>query len=114
MKIPIKKYVMDESLPWEERYRQLEAHHEEETKFLIGHCNELEKSRVIPVDWIRQCAIQVSDSEDGNFRRQTNIDLLARELEKLGFVIESHPRSDCPRLSVRGCGRCRELTGDSY
>ena len=36
MKIPIKRYVMDESLSWEERYRKLEAHHEEETKYLIS------------------------------------------------------------------------------
>jgi hypothetical protein len=35
MKIPIKKYVMDDSLPWKERYRQLEAHHEEETTWMI-------------------------------------------------------------------------------
>jgi hypothetical protein len=35
-KIPIKKYVEDTSLSWEERYHQLEKHHEEETKFLIG------------------------------------------------------------------------------
>lgn len=42
MKIPIKKYVMDESLSWEERYRQLEAHHEEETKWMIAHIKELE------------------------------------------------------------------------
>ncbi len=42
-KIPIKKYVMNEALSWEERYRQLEKHHEEETKFLIGRIEELEK-----------------------------------------------------------------------
>lgn len=36
MKIPIKRYVMDENLSWEERYRQLEVHHEEETKFLLS------------------------------------------------------------------------------
>lgn len=30
-----KKYVMDESLSWEERYKQLEAHHIEETTELI-------------------------------------------------------------------------------
>ena len=44
MKIPIKKYVMDENLSWEERYKKLEKHHEEETKFLISCAQELEKS----------------------------------------------------------------------
>jgi len=42
MKIPIKKYVMDESLSWEERYRQLEKHHEEETEWMIGEIRRLE------------------------------------------------------------------------
>ena len=35
MKVPIKRYVRDETLPIEEQYRQLEAHHEEETTFLV-------------------------------------------------------------------------------
>ena len=35
MKIPIKKYVDDPSLTWEERYKRLEAHHKEETEYLI-------------------------------------------------------------------------------
>lgn len=42
MKIPIKKYVMDESLSWEERYRQLEKHHEEETLWMIEEIRRLE------------------------------------------------------------------------
>jgi len=42
MKIPIKKYVMDESLSWEERYRQLEAHHKEETGWMIKEIKEVE------------------------------------------------------------------------
>lgn len=44
MRIPIKKYVMDSTLSWEERYKQLVTHHTEETKFLIGAIEELEKS----------------------------------------------------------------------
>lgn len=36
MKIPIKKYVDDPTLSWEERYRRLEAHHKEETEWLIA------------------------------------------------------------------------------
>jgi hypothetical protein len=35
MKIPIKRYVRDETLPIEEQYKQLEAHHEEETTYLV-------------------------------------------------------------------------------
>ena len=38
---PIKKYEMDESLSWEERYRQLEAHHKEETELLMAEVAEL-------------------------------------------------------------------------
>jgi hypothetical protein len=30
---PIKKYIMDESLSWEERYKQLDAHHYKETSW---------------------------------------------------------------------------------
>lgn len=43
MKIPVKKYVMDESLPWEQRYARLLAHHEEETTFLIAYARKLER-----------------------------------------------------------------------
>lgn len=41
-RIPIKKHVFDPSKTWEESYRLLEAHHEEETEFLIGRIGELE------------------------------------------------------------------------
>ena len=34
---------MDESLSWEERYRRLEKHHEEETSWMIEEIKELEK-----------------------------------------------------------------------
>lgn len=44
MMIPkIKKYVMDESLTWEQRYNQLESHHELETNWLIVYADALEK-----------------------------------------------------------------------
>lgn len=33
---------MDDTISWEERYKQLEAHHLEETKFLINKVEELE------------------------------------------------------------------------
>ena len=39
--IQVPKYTMDESKPWEERYRQLERHHIEETTFLIDKVREL-------------------------------------------------------------------------
>ena len=42
MKMPIKKYVMDESLTWKERYQQLEKHHEEETSWMIGEIKRLD------------------------------------------------------------------------
>jgi hypothetical protein len=44
MKVPIKKYVMDETLSWEERYKQLEAHHKEETEWLIEKIEQLEEA----------------------------------------------------------------------
>jgi len=42
--IKVKKYSMDESLSWEERYKQLEQHHIEETTFLIDEIRKLEKT----------------------------------------------------------------------
>ena len=39
--IKVPRYTMDESLPWEERYRQLEEHHIRETTFLIEKVREL-------------------------------------------------------------------------
>ncbi len=42
MKFPFKKYVDDPSLSWEERYKRLEAHHVEETTFLIARIEKLE------------------------------------------------------------------------
>ncbi len=42
-RITIKKYVMDETISWEERYKQLEAHHKEETEFLIRRIESLEE-----------------------------------------------------------------------
>jgi hypothetical protein len=39
--IKVPRYVMDESKPWEERYRELERHHIAETTFLIEKVREL-------------------------------------------------------------------------
>lgn len=41
--IKVKRYVDDESLSWEERYKKLEAHHVEETTFLINKLREIVK-----------------------------------------------------------------------
>ncbi len=38
--IKVKKYVDDQSLSWEERYKRLEKHHLEETNFLIDKIRE--------------------------------------------------------------------------
>lgn len=40
VKVPVKRYEMDESASWEERYRKLEAHHLEETTWLIAALTE--------------------------------------------------------------------------
>jgi hypothetical protein len=39
--IKVPRYVMDETKSWEERYRQLEEHHIQETTFLIDKVREL-------------------------------------------------------------------------
>lgn len=39
--IKVKRYVDDESLTWEERYKRLMEHHIEETTFLIDEVNKL-------------------------------------------------------------------------
>lgn len=39
--IKVKRYVMDESLTWEERYQQLDEHHVKETQFLIDEVRKL-------------------------------------------------------------------------
>jgi hypothetical protein len=39
--IKVKKYVMDESKTWEDRYKELEKHHIEETTFLIEEVRKL-------------------------------------------------------------------------
>ena len=41
--IKVKKYVMDENLSWEERYKKLDEHHIEETNFLINKIREIIK-----------------------------------------------------------------------
>ncbi len=41
--IKVKKYVDDETLSYEERYRRLEQHHIEETTFLINKIREIVK-----------------------------------------------------------------------
>lgn len=43
MKIPIKRFVDDPSLPWEERFKRLLAHHEEETKWMFEELKRLEQ-----------------------------------------------------------------------
>lgn len=39
--IKVKKYKMDESLSWEERYKKLDEHHVQETSFLIDEVRKL-------------------------------------------------------------------------
>lgn len=39
--IKVPKYVMDETKSWEDRYKALEAHHIQETSFLIDKVREL-------------------------------------------------------------------------
>lgn len=39
--IKVPRYVMDDTKSWEERYKQLEQHHIQETSFLIEKVREL-------------------------------------------------------------------------
>jgi hypothetical protein len=39
--IKVKRYTMDKSLSWEDRYRQLDEHHIHETSFLIAEIRQL-------------------------------------------------------------------------
>jgi hypothetical protein len=41
--IKVKKYVIDENLSWENRYKKLNEHHIEETNFLINKIREMVK-----------------------------------------------------------------------
>jgi hypothetical protein len=42
IRIPIKRYEDDPSLTWEERYARLEAHHREETEWMMRKLKELD------------------------------------------------------------------------
>lgn len=64
MKIPIKKYVMDVSLSWEERYKQLEAHHKEETEFLLSEVNRLRKLANKLDDKLEECGYYMVHKRD--------------------------------------------------
>lgn len=44
VKPKVKKYVMDPSKDWEARYRELEAHHEKETTWLIEEVSRLRRA----------------------------------------------------------------------
>lgn len=39
--IKVKKYVYDEKLSWEEKYKKLEEHHIQETTFLINKIRDI-------------------------------------------------------------------------
>lgn len=39
--VKVKRYVMDESKSWEERYQDLDSHHVKETTFLIEEIRKL-------------------------------------------------------------------------
>lgn len=43
--IKVPKYVDDDSLSWEERYKRLDEHHIKETTFLIDKVRELVKNK---------------------------------------------------------------------
>lgn len=70
--IKVKKYKMDETLSWEERYRQLEEHHIEEANFLIEEVRKLAKrpealpgqinaarAQLLPSDGVPGCFLEI-------------------------------------------------------
>ena len=42
--IKVKKYIDDDNLSWEDRYKKLENHHIDETNFLINKLRDIVKS----------------------------------------------------------------------
>jgi len=81
MKIPIKKYVMDESLSWEERYHQLEAHHQKETEWLIEKLESLVKYTREFLERVSSIAWDTSEDHRGKARWKVRMDAKLKELE---------------------------------
>jgi hypothetical protein len=46
--IKVKRFTDNPALSWEERFRALEAHHEQETKFLIAEVERLRRPDAVP------------------------------------------------------------------
>lgn len=65
IRIPIKKYVIDESLSWEERYKRLEAHHTEETSWMFAELKKREK--------IVEAAVEMAKRRGWTFTYRTDV-----------------------------------------
>jgi hypothetical protein len=63
MKIPIKRYVDDPSLPWDARYRRLEDHHRIETEWLVGEVERLRGGLLEAIELLAQRSREPADVE---------------------------------------------------
>jgi predicted RNase H-like nuclease (RuvC/YqgF family) len=73
MKIPIKKYIEDFSLPWELKYKKLETHHNEETQYMIEEIKKLEATTPLEQQFeelLSRMNILTSQLEDLKFEVQ--------------------------------------------
>lgn len=71
MKIPVKKYIMNSTLSWEERYKELEKHHQEETAWLISEIKRLEPAVVVFNPNTRRSSRRGSEEPGGGRRKST-------------------------------------------
>lgn len=56
----MKRYVDDTTLSWEERYKEFEAHHIEETQHLLDEIKELKKHARTPASQALDMAIVIT------------------------------------------------------
>src|SRR5574341_1024424 len=79
---------MDESLPWEQRYQQLDAHHQEETAWMISEIQRLEaENRELRKDLTTWCDA-IDNPGEGRCRKRATqrVTWSDREL----FVCDAH------------------------
>ncbi len=84
IKIPIKKYVMDETLSWEERYKQLEAHHAEETLWMLGELNKRESVITAAVEMQRRRGWAFTVRDDLHGEEWSEIEKIVKEFAEKG------------------------------
>jgi hypothetical protein len=98
MKIPIKKYIDDLSLSWEERYKRLENHHMEETAWMIKEIKRLEK---LIIDMNNKGKDIEEEYKKKAERNKVTIDNQGRPMQG-GYYM-----TGCPFCGNPYCGNCK-------